>query len=82
MDNNEKDEKPLTIHFAPGAFDNFDGTQEELDEMIAEITEYFTTHSKEEILAQSTRVDDLTDEEQEEIARMILGDKEVGRTLQ
>ena len=30
--------KPIKIEFAPGAFDNFDGTQEELDEMIAEIT--------------------------------------------
>lgn len=32
------EKKPIKIEFAPGAFDNFDGTQEELDEMIAEIT--------------------------------------------
>ena len=32
-----KENKPLTIEFAPGCFDNFEGTQEELDEMIAEI---------------------------------------------
>jgi len=28
----------LKIEFAPGAFDTFEGTQEELDELIAEIT--------------------------------------------
>lgn len=32
---NEK--KKIEIVFAPGCFDNFDGTQEELDEMMAEI---------------------------------------------
>ncbi len=34
-----KDDKPnYTIEIAPGAFDNFEGTQEELDEMLADIT--------------------------------------------
>lgn len=33
----DNETKP-TIEFAPGCFDNFDGTQEELDELIAEIT--------------------------------------------
>ena len=28
-------EKKLEIVFAPGAFDNFEGTQEELDELVA-----------------------------------------------
>jgi hypothetical protein len=31
-------DKKMKIEFAPGCFDNFDGTQEELDEFIAEIT--------------------------------------------
>jgi len=31
-------DKKLKVIFAPGAFDNFDGTQEELDELMAEIT--------------------------------------------
>ena len=35
MNDNEKPE----IVFAPGCFDNFDGTQEELDEMIAAINQ-------------------------------------------
>jgi len=29
--------KQLKIEFAPGAFDSWDGTQEELDEFVAEI---------------------------------------------
>lgn len=33
-----EDKKPeLKIEFAPGCFDDFDGTQEELDEFIAEL---------------------------------------------
>jgi hypothetical protein len=32
-----EEKKPLKVVFAPGALDNFEGTQEELDEMIAEI---------------------------------------------
>lgn len=31
-------EKKMKVVFAPGAFDQFDGTQEELDSLIAEIT--------------------------------------------
>jgi hypothetical protein len=31
------DKKPKII-FAPGAFENFEGTQEELDELVSEIT--------------------------------------------
>jgi hypothetical protein len=34
----KKDDPKFKIKFAPGAFDNFDGTQEELDEVIADIT--------------------------------------------
>ena len=30
--------KKIKIEFAPGCFDNFEGSQEELDELIAEIT--------------------------------------------
>ena len=31
------EKKPIEVVFAPGCFDHFDGTQEELDELIAEI---------------------------------------------
>jgi hypothetical protein len=33
-----EDNKPVKIVYAPGCFDSFEGTQEELDQMIAEIT--------------------------------------------
>lgn len=33
MDN----KKNIAVHFMPGCFDNFEGTQEELDQLIAEI---------------------------------------------
>ena len=33
-----EEKKPLKIEFAPGCFDNFDGTQEELDDLVAELT--------------------------------------------
>lgn len=33
------DDKEIKIVFEPGCFDSFDGTQEELDELMAKITE-------------------------------------------
>ena len=32
-----EEKKPIKVIFAPGAFDDFDGTQEELDAMVVEI---------------------------------------------
>ena len=32
-----EDDAKIRVEIAPGAFDNFEGTQEELDELIAEI---------------------------------------------
>jgi nicotinamidase-related amidase len=42
----------MTLEFAPGCFDDFEGTQEELDEMIEHIKEMFAagkfvTHGRE-----------------------------------
>lgn len=51
------DEKKITIEFAPGAFDSFDGTQEELDAFQKEVLEMFATLTPEEIQARSTAVD-------------------------
>ena len=36
-----KQKKKPKLVFTPGCFDNFDGTQEELDEFIAEIKQMF-----------------------------------------
>jgi len=51
------DEKKITIEFAPGAFDSFDGTQEELDAFQKEVMEMFANLTPEEIQARSTAVD-------------------------
>lgn len=48
------EDKKLKIEFAPGAFDDFEGTQEELEEMIAEITRMAESG---ELFEQSTPVD-------------------------
>ena len=48
---------PLKVVFAPGAFDTFDGSQEELDALVAEITETFANMSAEELAAQSREID-------------------------
>ena len=38
---NPEELSEMKIEFAPGCFDSFEGTQEELDEFIAEITRLF-----------------------------------------
>jgi hypothetical protein len=65
MSNEEK--KPLQVMFAPGCVEDFDGTQEELDEMIAEINRLAETG---ELFERSLPVDldELSDEELEELA--------------
>lgn len=52
------------IEFAPGAFDQFEGTQEELDQMILEITQMFENLTAEE-LAERSRP--MTEEEFDEL---------------
>ena len=54
-----KEEKKPEIVFAPGCFDSFEGTQEELDELMKEIQEMFLTKTKDEILAMSTPLDEV-----------------------
>jgi len=41
-DNNEND-KPIKVVFMPGCFDDFEGSQEELDELIQKIKEMATS---------------------------------------
>jgi hypothetical protein len=52
------DKKELKIEFAPGAFDQFEGTQEELDELMNEITKMFEGKTSEEIKAMSNPISD------------------------
>lgn len=49
------DKKEMKIEFAPGAFDSFEGTQEELDELIAQITAMAESG---ELAENSTELDD------------------------
>lgn len=37
MSDQNENEKPIEVVFMPGCFDNFEGSQEELDEMIQHI---------------------------------------------
>ena len=62
--------KKMKLVFAPGAFDNFDGTQEELDELVAEIKNMFENATPEEIQARSRPVEDgdLPDEVLEQLS--------------
>jgi hypothetical protein len=62
--------KKLKIEFAPGCFDHFEGTQEELDELIAEITKQFESG---EFMEKSKPIDmDTLMEEDPEMAEILL----------
>lgn len=63
MEKKMNDEQPLKIMFAPGAFDDFEGTQEELEELQKEILSMFVGKSKEEILAMSRPLHEIDEEE-------------------
>jgi hypothetical protein len=62
--------KTPKIVFAPGCFDTFEGTQDELDEMIAEITRMAESG---ELLENSHPVcfDDLDDDDADAIAQVM-----------
>lgn len=55
-----QENKPTEVIFAPGCFDNFEGTQEELDELIAAIHQAVQSG---DLLENSNLVEDLSDEE-------------------
>lgn len=64
------EKKKPEIVFAPGCFDNFEGTQEELDELVAEINRMVESG---EIFEKSKPLDPdtLTDEELEILANAL-----------
>ena len=68
-------DKKIKIEFAPGCFDNFEGSQEELDDIIASIQEAAESG---ELNSKSQKVTDemfaeLTTEEQEIILEALSG---------
>ena len=69
MNDSNEDKKPLEVVFAPGCFDNFDGTQEELDGLMAEI---MSMAASGEIEANSRPIDlDNLSEEEEEMLEFL-----------
>lgn len=79
MSGNIKLPNGMELVFAPGCFDNFEGTQEELDELVKEITESFVSG---EALTEARSIADLTEEEIEEILEQLGDDDTPTRTLQ
>lgn len=78
-----EDCKDLKIEFAPGCFDDFDGTQEELDAFIAEITEMI--HNGDMLdSAKAVDFETMMDEEPEVAEKLIraLSDNPTKRNVQ
>ena len=65
-----KTNKPIKIEFAPGCFDDFDGTQEELDEFIKEITRMAENGELEEN-SRALDLDDPDEDTIEAVARLL-----------
>lgn len=64
---------PLQVEFDPGAFDHFEGTQEELDELVSGIRKAFAKLTPQELAARSRIVDwDELAEDDPEVAQRIL----------
>lgn len=71
--------KEIKVEFAPGCFDNFEGTQEELDKLVADLQEMFTNKSAEELEAMSKPLteedwEELPDDVKEQLSRSYLSD--------
>ena len=81
-----ENKKSVKVEFAPGAFDSFEGTQEELEELVSEIQNMFSNMSSEELAANSRSVslDDLAelDEETQQQILSALDNENLSRNLQ
>lgn len=74
--------KKMKVEFAPGCFDHFDGTQEELDELIAEITRMAESGEMAEN-ARQIDFDDPSDEDLEIIEHLMsVSENQDKKTLQ
>jgi hypothetical protein len=68
---------PIKVAFAPGCFDDFEGTQEELDQLMQDITDKFQSLSPDEIKSISKPLDlDAMDEEELQMLAHALCSKE------
>ena len=76
--------KEVKIEFAPGCFDNFAGTQEELDELINEITQMAQSGELQE-RSRPVDLDNIDDDDLEMIEQLLNADELIqkkGRNLQ
>lgn len=74
--------KELKIEFAPGCFDNFEGSQEELDALINQIKDMFSSGEAQKI-ARPIDFDELDDEDLEILEKFAEQEERVsGRKLQ
>lgn len=66
-------EKKLKIVFDPAVFEQFNGSQEELDDLMKEITDMFENKTPEEIKAMSRPVDwdEMSDEDVEHLEQAL-----------
>lgn len=71
-----KEGEPLKVEFAPGCFDHIDvESQEELDAIMAEITDMFANMTPEQLKAKSQPVDwENIDDDERAILEQALGD--------
>ncbi len=81
------DKKEVKIHFAPGCFDNFEGTQEELDQLVQSIRHMVDSGELFEMAQPLSEVDlsSLPESLQKEILRELddpLAEPPPSRTLQ
>jgi len=70
--------KATKIEFAPGCFDNFDGTQEELDELVAEIQRIFESGELEE----NSHEVDIEDLDEDIVEAIMRSEEDNNRNLQ
>lgn len=73
--------KEIEVVFAPGCFDQFDGTQEELDALIAEITQMANSGELFEN-SQAVDLDNMDEEDMKLIEHMMFEDGSTQRALQ
>lgn len=75
-------DKKMKIEFAPGCFDSFEGTQEELDGLIAEIQRMFDSGEAQE-QARPLDLEDLDEEDLELLQKFAEQEERVsGKKLQ
>lgn len=66
------DKSDIKVEFAPGCFDDWDGTQEELDQLMAEIKRMAQTGELEKnSLSLEEILDELDEEQTSELERML-----------